>query len=271
MEEDSPNFWAHLRRVKFRKIRLADPTSEPTNASTEAFTTLTTVPDFSTRYPWHFSTTAAFEFLRQLPLISVATLPEDKRACDICYEPYASSKHAEKPTKLPCQHTLGRRCIGIWILPQTARPNTTCPMCRSELFNDAAFRTAMTSPSEEGDVADWVRETSFLYEGDSNADERMELLVKEIQRVGSVVSRWPTAETGSLMQGLSTEHDDAIQRFESDLASLSERLTLGEHIRDIPQLLEASRELRATSERLHHQALLQMASLNDRLGGQWSS
>ena len=268
MEEDNPNIWAHLRRVKFRKIRFADPATEPANASTEAFTTLTTVPDFSTRYPWHFSTTAAFEFLRHRPLISVATLPEDKRACDICYEPYASGKHAEKPTKLPCQHILGRRCIDKWMLPQTTRPNTTCPMCRSELFNDEAFRIAMTSPSKEGDVADWVRETSLLYEGDSNADERIELLVQEIHCVGSVVSRWPTAETGSLMQGSSTEHDDAIQRFESDLASLSERLTLGEQLRDIPQLLEASRELRATSERLRQQALLQMAALNDRAGGQ---
>ena len=195
MEDENPNFWAHLRRLKFRAIRLHHPDGKPAEASIDGEVYFITVPDFSTRFPQDFSTTAAFELLRHLPLISASTLPEDRRACDICYEPYKSGKHRERPCRLPCQHVLGRTCIGKWILPGKEGPNTTCPMCRSELFTKNAFMEPLLIPSEDGDVADWVRETTLLYEGDPNAEERMEILARELQRVGSTSSHWPTAET----------------------------------------------------------------------------
>ena len=73
MQEETPNFWAHLRRVRFQRIGLPDLTSEPANATTEIETPFTTVPDFSARIPWDFSATAAFEFLRQLTIRCLST------------------------------------------------------------------------------------------------------------------------------------------------------------------------------------------------------
>ncbi len=193
MEDEKPNFWAHLRRLKFRAIRLHDPDGKAAEASINGESPFITVPDFSTRLPEDFSTTAAFEFLRHLPLIAASTLLEERRACDICYEPYMSGKNPERPCRLPCQHVLGRTCIGKWILPGKEGPNTTCPMCRSELFTEDDFIEPVLFPSRDGDVADWVRETTLSYEGDPNAEERMEILAQELQRVGSTSSHWPAS------------------------------------------------------------------------------
>ena len=175
MEDLPSNLSGRLRQIKF--IRL-------TNRNGTGLLS-TTVPDF-TKALNPFYLTAAFEFLRHLPLLAPADLPGDKQACDICYEPYGSilGTHAEMPTKLPCQHVIGRSCIGEWILPRDARPNTSCPMCRSKLFSDQDFVGSLTS--QPSDAADWVQETWLLYQGDPDAGERMELLVDEMERVSNV-------------------------------------------------------------------------------------
>lgn len=219
MEEDFWNPWGSLQRVKFLRNRLSIPTGSPTDTSAETEIPFGIVPDFSARYPWHIPTTAAFEFLRHLRLISASTLAEDKRVCVICYEPYVSGEHAEKPTRLPCQHVFGRRCIGKWILPEHAPPKSTCPMCRSELFSDEAFEVPLTSPPE-ADVADWVRETSILCEGDPNAEERMELLVQEIQRIYSAPVGTPCARTTPSLREVAPAYEELVHQFERIMAEI---------------------------------------------------
>lgn len=157
-------------------------------------------------------------------------------------------------------------------------------MCRGELFSGEAFKIPLSSPPEEGDVADWVRDTSLLYEGDLNAKERMEYLVQDLQRVGSVPSERPTATTAEIVQGFLNGYDDMIQRQESRLAGLlsrerlaqdggetlnsTDRVELDELGRDLQQLHEGSRGLHNMVQRLlteRPQASGQTATVNDGL------
>ncbi|KAF6217989.1 hypothetical protein HO133_006401 [Letharia lupina] len=290
MEEEDLNTWGRLRRVEFQRIRIPNLRGESTDSSTEVEIPFTTVPDFSSRYPWQLSTTAAFEFLRHLPLISVSTLPENTRACDICLEPYMSGEDPEKPTKLPCQHVLGRKCIGKWILPRETRPNTTCPVCRSELFSDERFKPTLFSPPEEGDVADWVGETTLSYEGDPNAEERMELLVQELQRVGSVLGGEPTSSTAEVMRSALNQHDELMRRLDGRLAGHrnrerlaedggeplrpSDRAELNSLQRRLPHLLELSQELHTVAERMladRQEDAEETATAGDGVGGDGDS
>ena len=136
-------------------------------------------------------------------------------------------------------------------------------MCRSDLFSDAAFIIPLLYPHEEGDVADWVRETTPSYEGDPNSDEWMEVLVQEIQRASCTLGRWPTAETADFMRGFLSEQSGIMQGHENGMAGIlrqlellaqdrggypnaSDSVVLDEHPVRLPQAHETSRELHTT-------------------------
>ena len=171
-----------LQRLKFRKIRL----SNPTNPSAETSTPLITVPDFSDRWPWQISTSAALHFLLHLPLLPLTALPADASSCNSCYTRYDDVEYGDKPVRLSCQHIYGRRCLGEWFLSANLPPKNTCPICRSKLFDKEIFESPHTSssPRVDGEMEEWVRETEHVCQGDPYAEERVEMLVQDLARVG---------------------------------------------------------------------------------------
>ncbi|KAM0799606.1 hypothetical protein BDR22DRAFT_963704 [Usnea florida] len=185
MEAINQDISNRLKDFKFCKIRHPNPTNNSVDPTTSAETPFITVPHFHTK-PWQqSSTTAAFNFLRQLPLIPPSTLPEDKPVCHICYEPYVHPLPTEMPTVLPCQHIFGRKCISQWIIPSQGRPKNTCPMCRSELFDDETFEAVLASPIQECTSTEWINETRRSHQDAPHADLRLEFLVQDLERIGS--------------------------------------------------------------------------------------
>ena len=55
--------------------------------------------------------------------IDMTELDPEDRNCNICQEPM--EERSEKPIRLPCTHTFGKRCITQWLLE-----NDSCPQCR---------------------------------------------------------------------------------------------------------------------------------------------
>ena len=61
----------------------------------------------------------------------------------------------------------------------------TCPKCRRVLFREDEFVTPLaSSPREDGAVEDWIRETERVCQGDPYAEERVEMLMQDLARVG---------------------------------------------------------------------------------------
>ena len=85
---------------------------------------------------------------------------------------------------LPCQHIFGRKCIAQWIIPSYERPKNTCPLCRSELFDEETFDEAIASPVEESDSADWVNDTRRLHQNAPHGNLRLESLARDLERIG---------------------------------------------------------------------------------------
>ena len=78
----------------------------------------------------------AEEFLRNLPLVGEADLPEGNE-CDVCQEKYGKvdlhTGARDAPVRLPCQHIIGSDCIRKWVSPGEYGKNT-CPFCRYVFF-----------------------------------------------------------------------------------------------------------------------------------------
>ena len=75
-------------------------------------------------------------FLRNLPQVGEAELPDDKQ-CGIYREKFGKVKlyigAMEVPVRLPCQYIVGSNCIRKWVSPDEHGKNT-CPFCRSVFF-----------------------------------------------------------------------------------------------------------------------------------------
>lgn len=81
--------------------------------------------------PWMPSSA---RYLRNLEALPVADLPADCRACNLCFEPYLTASTNEVAVKLsPCGHIFGYDCLERWICSER---KTTCPMCRTSLYQD---------------------------------------------------------------------------------------------------------------------------------------
>lgn len=82
---------------------------------------------------------ASTAFIANLPTVSITDILPEDRDCGICISPYSSpgnlettpfdNEQADVPVRLPCNHVLGRHCLSLWL-----SNNTTCPICRHELF-----------------------------------------------------------------------------------------------------------------------------------------
>ena len=79
----------------------------------------------------------AATFVDSLPIVTRADLPEDRRECGICLQPYLSCRNWEVPVRLPCnpKHIFGKECLTTW-LASTLSDNrrNACPLCRKALF-----------------------------------------------------------------------------------------------------------------------------------------
>ena len=73
-------------------------------------------------------TGAARRFFDQLLDISLNDLQSETR-CDICLETFGRPEDPESPTRLPCGHLLGKKCISTWL-----ETTNSCPLCRRVLF-----------------------------------------------------------------------------------------------------------------------------------------
>lgn len=73
----------------------------------------------------------AEEFLRQLPTVPWDSLSPGSD-CPICLSEYRPTED-DYPVQLPCQHTVGRKCIREWLSPEASGANH-CPLCRREFF-----------------------------------------------------------------------------------------------------------------------------------------
>ena len=79
-------------------------------------------------------TAEATTFLEGLPVVPLHDLAEDNRDCNICQEPYATGCESDV-VRLPCGHIFGKLCISTWLTKDAGPANSTCPMCRTVLFD----------------------------------------------------------------------------------------------------------------------------------------
>ncbi|KXJ92320.1 hypothetical protein Micbo1qcDRAFT_61178 [Microdochium bolleyi] len=81
---------------------------------------------------------ASGKALATLETVNIADLPEDGKACVICYNEYgvpAPENITEAPLRLPkCKHIFGDHCIKKWF-----EENDTCPYCRDKVPSQATY------------------------------------------------------------------------------------------------------------------------------------
>lgn len=77
----------------------------------------------------------ATKFLRILAIIGHDYVVPEESTCYICQEEYYTGDELEIPTRLPCGHVFGGRCLEKWLDPHSERPVNTCPLCRCKLFD----------------------------------------------------------------------------------------------------------------------------------------
>ncbi|CAK7200519.1 hypothetical protein SEUCBS139899_003215 [Sporothrix eucalyptigena] len=81
---------------------------------------------------------ASKEALSSLQSVSIDSLDEDERTCNICYNDFgiaAPEGHVEQPVRLPrCKHVFGDRCIRTWL-----QENANCPYCRDKLDSEPSY------------------------------------------------------------------------------------------------------------------------------------
>ncbi len=78
----------------------------------------------------------SLEFLRSLRPVNIKELPKDTDPCMICRISFFTPHPDEHPVRLPCPagHLVGSRCISQWLSPLTGENNSSCPHCRTEIF-----------------------------------------------------------------------------------------------------------------------------------------
>ena len=72
--------------------------------------------------------------IADLPTVSIADLPDEQQRCSICLESYIKDEFdesiPENPTRLPCGHVVGHRCLRSWVFPYG--DGEYCPVCRAD-------------------------------------------------------------------------------------------------------------------------------------------
>ena len=75
----------------------------------------------------------AASLLGFLPQVSLDDLAHDAKSCPVCTEDFPGLNEKDTPIRLRCGHVIGRECIKKWILGG----NSSCPICRGEVFEPA--------------------------------------------------------------------------------------------------------------------------------------
>lgn len=168
----------------------------------------------------------AEEFLRNLPQVGEADLPEGSE-CDVCREKYGSHPGAmDNPVRLPCQHVIGSFCISLWVSPFEQGKNT-CPFCRYVLF---PLNHDPADPNYR-ELEEWYR-ASIQAPGMTDEDRRVarrslradeRLLYEELQSGGSLLPALNEQGTLNAVQETALfEELVAIGAFEGLLGPLSD-------------------------------------------------
>lgn len=75
----------------------------------------------------------SFVFIANLPTVAVETMSAEDQNCSICLSnfltPEDSQDSLEIPTRLPCGHIVGNRCLRQWVFPYGQ--GEKCPICRA--------------------------------------------------------------------------------------------------------------------------------------------
>ncbi|MCJ1465399.1 hypothetical protein MMC07_004017 [Pseudocyphellaria aurata] len=85
--------------------------------------------------------TMADRLLAALPVVDIASLTEEEKACLVCTYAYrepttAATAASEEPSeresavRLRCQHVIGKDCLSRWL----KGGNKTCPICRGNVY-----------------------------------------------------------------------------------------------------------------------------------------
>lgn len=73
-------------------------------------------------------------------------LPEHSQICHICKDEFFSSNDQnpdednDVPLKLPCNHIMGHACLATWL-----KHNSSCPLCRATLYEQAPSSSLITN------------------------------------------------------------------------------------------------------------------------------
>ncbi len=111
---------------------------------------------------------APIAFLKSLPSVDLAELPEDSRDCGICAQPMAplgsltgdvvedlNDAVNEEAKRLPCSHVLGFKCLANWFDPLERSNNNTCPYCRAVCFPKFPTKDTLKGAQARLDAFDW--------------------------------------------------------------------------------------------------------------------
>ena len=80
-------------------------------------------------------------FVNELPVVDIMSLPEEDRRCGICFQAYLRNEEdghlqvGEQAVRIPCQagHCYGIDCLRAWFVP-SRNPRLSCPACREDIL-----------------------------------------------------------------------------------------------------------------------------------------
>ena len=166
-------------------------------------------------------------FLNQLLRVENSVQPTTQEPCIICLSNCntlcPSTGVVEYEMRLPCGHTVGSRCIAIWLDPDGVAKNS-CPVCRHVFFPLAVVQAR---PYRELGIHD----ANGIGEGFEGLEDDEEATLSDDEETS--VQEEANHEEGNASR-------DRIRHYNADLVSMCESFSYRLHLDAIPSAINIS-------------------------------